>query len=74
MSGAPNDAAPQRLRPTQAELLEQWERYFADPLLSLAVLRGEAEQGTLDDKRGLRSLSWRVRPRLCAVKVCCQTD
>ncbi|GJN87110.1 hypothetical protein Rhopal_000055-T1 [Rhodotorula paludigena] len=59
MSSHPDDAAPQRPRPTQAELLERWERYFADPLLSLAVLRGEAEQGTLEDKRGLRSLSWR---------------
>jgi hypothetical protein len=33
--------------------------YFSDPMLSLATLRQEAEEGRLPD-RGLRSLSWRV--------------
>ncbi|GAA6028006.1 hypothetical protein JCM8097_001826 [Rhodosporidiobolus ruineniae] len=50
--------ALQRPRPSEEELLRQWAGYFTDPLLSLAGLRKQAEEGTLED-RGLRSLSWR---------------
>ena len=64
MSSSPDELAVralQRPRPPPAQLLDEWQRYFADPLLSLAALKADAEQGVLHDKRGLRSLSWRVR-------------
>lgn len=59
--------ALQRPRPQPSELLAQWQRYFGDPLLSLAALQADAHEGTLHDKRGLRSLSWRVRTALAHV-------
>ncbi|GAA5892920.1 hypothetical protein JCM6882_006894 [Rhodosporidiobolus microsporus] len=57
----PSSPAPpqQRPRPTEDEILEQWQNYFGDPLLSLEGLRREAEAGELERKRGLRSLGWR---------------
>ncbi|GAA5902723.1 hypothetical protein JCM8208_007049 [Rhodotorula glutinis] len=62
MSASPDELAVralQRPRPRPDQLLNEWQRYFADPLLSLAALKADAEQGVLHDKRGLRSLSWR---------------
>ena len=53
------DGALPDVRPDSAAILEQWRSYFNDPMLSLATLRQEAEEGRLPD-RGLRSLSWRV--------------
>ncbi|GAA5865285.1 hypothetical protein JCM3774_004923 [Rhodotorula dairenensis] len=52
------DGALPDARPTAGAILDQWRAYFADPMLSLATLRQEAEEGRLQD-RGLRSLSWR---------------
>lgn len=59
------DGALPEVRPDSAAILEQWRSYFSDPMLSLATLRQEAEEGRLPD-RGLRSLSWRV----CTAQVC----
>ncbi|GAA5976633.1 hypothetical protein JCM10908_005576 [Rhodotorula pacifica] len=52
------DGALPEIRSEAEQVLRQWRAYFADPMLSLATLRQEAEEGRLPD-RGLRSLSWR---------------
>ncbi|BGO90109.1 hypothetical protein NBRC10512v2_002156 [Rhodotorula toruloides] len=48
----------QRTRPTEGELLQRWQSYMGDPMLSLAGLKQEAVEGKVEE-RGLRSLTWR---------------
>ncbi|BGP01268.1 Rab-GTPase-TBC domain-domain containing protein [Rhodotorula toruloides] len=48
----------QRTRPTDEELLQRWQGYMGDPMLSLAGLKQEAVEGKVEE-RGLRSLTWR---------------